>query len=317
MTEYGELEFESDYTWGMAKLTFSNGFYIYGYYSYGEFMDASVYTSGGSWIGDLVPGIYVYSDGKCEIPQGVLCCGREESLDECFEGELDLDGERHGECIIKYSDGSRFEGYYHHGEKSGKGVFTSGTGKTFLQMWERGYLINEDEVHVEKEKKFFRGYYIGELNGDDKMYGKGTFYWYNGDKYEGDFIDEIRTGKGVFTWANGNRYEGDFKNNKMHGKGVFYWENGDKYDGDFENDNMHGKGVFYWKNGEKYEGEFAYNKRHRDGVFTDINGEKFQQKWSFGSLSSETKIKTQEMEYWFEMIINMVKSTKNKKHWKW
>ncbi len=44
----------------------------------------------------------------------------------------------------------------------------------------------------------------------DKMNGKGTYYYANGNKYTGDWVNDMRTGQGVFTWANGNRYEKDY-----------------------------------------------------------------------------------------------------------
>jgi hypothetical protein len=42
---------------------------------------------------------------------------------------------------------------------------------------------------------------------EGKMNGKGTYYYADGDKYTGDWVDEQKTGQGVFIWASGNRYE--------------------------------------------------------------------------------------------------------------
>jgi hypothetical protein len=41
--------------------------------------------------------------------------------------------------------------------------------------------------------------------------------WKNGDKYTGEFVDDIICGKGEFTWANGNNYRGEFKDDLMDG----------------------------------------------------------------------------------------------------
>ena len=54
------------------------------------------------------------------------------------------------------------------------------------------------------------GYYIGDVNRYEKPHGKGTFYWNDGDRYEGDWVNGERTGKGKLTFANGDVYEGDF-----------------------------------------------------------------------------------------------------------
>jgi len=49
------------------------------------------------------------------------------------------------------------------------------------------------------------------------------------------------SGSGVFTWANGNRYEGNFTEDVMHGKGTFFWaETGNEYQGTFESGQMSG-----------------------------------------------------------------------------
>ncbi len=88
---------------------------------------------------------------------------------------------------------------------------------------------------------------------DDKMNGKGTYYWISGDKYTGDWVDGNRTGQGVFTWHNGNRYEGQYKNAKKNGKGTFYYGNSDKYTGDWVYDKKAGQGIFTWSNGDRYE----------------------------------------------------------------
>ena len=47
---------------------------------------------------------------------------------------------------------------------------------------------------------------------DDKKHGKGEQVWgfatkWAGDKYKGDWVEDVRTGRGVYTLANGDRYE--------------------------------------------------------------------------------------------------------------
>jgi len=39
------------------------------------------------------------------------------------------------------------------------------------------------------------------------MNGKGTYYYANGNKYIGDWVDDFRSGQGVFKWSDGGRYE--------------------------------------------------------------------------------------------------------------
>jgi len=42
---------------------------------------------------------------------------------------------------------------------------------------------------------------------DDKMNGKGTYYYATGNKYTGDMVNDKLEGQGVFIWTDGNRYE--------------------------------------------------------------------------------------------------------------
>ena len=53
-------------------------------------------------------------------------------------------------------------------------------------------------------------------------------------KYEGDFIDNNYNGIGTYYYQNGDVYNGEWKNGKRHGKGIFY-NNDDFIDGYWEN----------------------------------------------------------------------------------
>ena len=97
-------------------------------------------------------------------------------------------------------------------------------------------------------RSFNNSKYIGELK-KGKKEGKGVLLLNNGNRYEGDFKNNIRDG--ICYYASGNMYEGDYKNNKKEGKGVFYFSNGNMYEGDQKNDKREGKGAFYWNNGDR------------------------------------------------------------------
>ncbi len=47
------------------------------------------------------------------------------------------------------------------------------------------------------------------------MHGKGNYHWSNGDKYEGDWKENMMNGKGKKTYANGAFYDGTWLNGKM------------------------------------------------------------------------------------------------------
>lgn len=101
----------------------------------------------------------------------------------------------------------------------------------------------------------------------------GIEHYWNGNRYEGQFLDENPSGKGKYYWANGNRYEGNFVNSKQSGQGVYFWTNGDRYEGEFADNLLSGKGKYFWANGDRYEGGFIENKQTGKGKLFCINGD--------------------------------------------
>ncbi len=44
---------------------------------------------------------------------------------------------------------------------------------------------------------------------------KGTMYFNDDDRYEGEFRNDKREGKGIIYYNDGDRYEGDWRNDKV------------------------------------------------------------------------------------------------------
>jgi hypothetical protein len=75
------------------------------------------------------------------------------------------------------------------------------------------------------------------------MHGYGILYARNGDKYTGEFANNLFDGSGTYEYASyrnekmeevpAAKYEGSFKRGRKHGRGVFYQSNGDVYSGLF------------------------------------------------------------------------------------
>ena len=74
-------------------------------------------------------------------------------------------------------------------------------------------------------------------------------------------MNELKHGQGVYYYANGDRYEGSFIDGQMTGKGLFVTRNGVSYVGDFVDGQMTGYGLFTSLNGKRYEGHFINGKR--------------------------------------------------------
>ena len=56
-----------------------------------------------------------------------------------------------------------------------------------------------------------------------KLNGYNTWTYNNGDKYEGDFANGIRSGQGTYTWANGIIYIGEFINGNPSENGEYIY----------------------------------------------------------------------------------------------
>eukprot|EP00033_Pygsuia_biforma_P002479 GCRY01002749.1.p1 GENE.GCRY01002749.1~~GCRY01002749.1.p1 ORF type:complete len:160 (+),score=15.06 GCRY01002749.1:233-712(+) len=68
---------------------------------------------------------------------------------------------------------------------------------------------------------------------------------YTGCSYQGEMVGERMDGKGTFLFVNGNRFEGEIKDGMFHGEGVLHFPSGTMY-----------KAV--WKNGKATQGQIIY-----------------------------------------------------------
>ena len=57
----------------------------------------------------------------------------------------------------------------------------------------------------------------------------------NGEKYEGDWADDVKSGQGVYYFLEDQRYEGQFAGDQFHGKGTAYFYDGTRFLGIWEN----------------------------------------------------------------------------------
>ena len=106
---------------------------------------------------------------------------------------------------------------------------------------------------VEEENK--TGCILGEC-----VDGKGTYTWDNGDKYVGEYKDNLRDGLGTYTWANGDKYVGEFKDGNKSGQGTYTYADGNKYVGEWKDGNIHGQGTNTFNNGKVFEGLWENNE---------------------------------------------------------
>ncbi len=101
---------------------------------------------------------------------------------------------------------------------------------------------------------------------EGKFSGNGTFIWKDGEKYAGEYLNDLRHGRGVETYPDNDAfsrvsYDGRWKEGKQSGVGKLVWKNGERYVGEFQDDQQNGEGILYsatnkilkqghWKNGQ-------------------------------------------------------------------
>ena len=149
--------------------------------------------------------------------------------------------------------------------------------KNIIDIYNKIIKINKNKIYENGDK------YIGEFINNLKN-GKGILYYNKNNKfernrYEGDFKDDKLEGKGILYWNDGDRYEGDYKDEKREGKGIYYWTDGDKYQGDYKDDKIEGKGIYYYNNGNKYKGDFKDGKKEGKGTYYWNDGDRYEGDW--------------------------------------
>ncbi|GMH90999.1 hypothetical protein TrST_g6869 [Triparma strigata] len=213
-----------------------------------------------------------------------------------------------GDCIVRYNDGSVYDGPYVDER------WIDWMGRTVDEAFERdhwGVWLTPDDIVYEGPKvdnhfdvsniqgEFRVTYQNGEVYEgeyvDERRHGIGEYHYLDGSVYEGQWFKNRRQGFGVYTTDDGSVYEGEWDRDYIHGEGIWRWkdgsslmgdnidglrtgrgvyitDHGDVYVGEFKDNNIHGKGTFTYNDGTRYEGNFRNNLREGDAVFTYTNG---------------------------------------------
>ena len=124
--------------------------------------------------------------------------------------------------------------------------------------------------------------YIGEWK-NDLFHGQGILLSINGDFYQGDFIKGKMEGSGEFYSNKFNyNYTGEFLENKFDGKGKITYESDELYnyyEGNFSEGYMHGSGNLIYNDYSSYKGNFDKNNFEGNGVLIFSDGRKYKGTW--------------------------------------
>ena len=138
------------------------------------------------------------------------------------------------------------------------------------------------------------------IEGDDTPLWNNCFGIYtfsNGDKYEGNWKNDLKHGQGLSTYKSGDMYLGEFKNNTKHGYGNYFYASGDKYTGQFKNDDINGIGINALSNGDKYIGEFLEENYHGSGIYIFSDGSLWLGTFDKGNWSNGRKYTSEEYDF--------------------
>lgn len=101
---------------------------------------------------------------------------------------------------------------------------------------------------------------------NDRAHGQGVQWYASGDRYEGLFSAGVQSGAGTYHYASGDRYVGSFAGGLRDGAGVHHFTSGDRYEGAFRAGELVGQGALSYANGDRYVGQFANGVRHGRGT---------------------------------------------------
>lgn len=98
--------------------------------------------------------------------------------------------------------------------------------------------------------------------------GRGRFYWPDGKKFMGSFVNDKANGAGgILVWADGKTFKGSFKDNIREGFGKLKWKDGTILSAYYKNDRVIGNVMKTFTDGRKtYLGQVQEHEAFGKGV---------------------------------------------------
>jgi hypothetical protein len=89
---------------------------------------------------------------------------------------------------------------------------------------------------------------------------QGVLTFGRGDKYDGEWQDNLPSGEGTFISSSGLAYKGGWLKGQPHGHGILVSPNGRRFAGEFRNGGKEGEGKIDYATGEFYIGQWKGDK---------------------------------------------------------
>lgn len=123
------------------------------------------------------------------------------------------------------------------------------------------------------------GNYRGSLSSTGRKSGFGEYFFLGGERYTGEWLDDVRHGQGCTFYSARDRYDGGFRGDQLHGAGVYSFASGDRYVGEYVDNKRHGSGRYTFANLDVYDGEWRDGRKHGAGEFHSAAGSLFVGQW--------------------------------------
>jgi hypothetical protein len=216
-----------------------------------------------------------------------------------------VNGMRHGQGKLDWTNGARYEGGFENGLFSGKGKYKFASGDVYEGDFRNGMMEGNGRLtHADGSV------YVGQFKGDH-FHGQGEMkspdgYIYKGifskgqqtgharltspqEEYVGNFKNGQYSGHGRWKHSDGRKYEGNFVRNHYHGQGKYTSASGDIYEGSFIKGEFTGKGTFK-TGGTLHRGNFVNWYPQGQGSFTDPKGNVYEGNFEQGSLNGKGRM---------------------------
>jgi len=175
--------------------------------------------------------------GNCENGEGLFDFGW------CTYTGTFKNGRPEGKGSMNYGDYT-FKGTFKNGLEDGDGVETRRDGKQTFVKYAAGKKITSMLRHVDTSDYQSVDAQDPGCKSGNCITGTGTYEFPSGNRYTGAFKDKKRNGQGSFFFANGDTFEGIFLENDYY-SGTYTYANGARYVGTYSVGGHEANGTLY------------------------------------------------------------------------
>lgn len=159
-----------------------------------------------------------------------------------YEGNF-VSEKPNGKGTMDYGNGEKFVGNFKDGQEDGEGVL-------YKKNTQLSVIYSNGKMKL-KEKSVVIGGNAPTIDGCEKgdcYNGFGVIKFESGNRYEGNFVNGIKSGEGKFYFASGNVFTGNFKDN-IYTDGIFNYANESiTFEGKYNTDGSPKTGKYYYEN---------------------------------------------------------------------